>query len=81
MTATNNHARRSDWLRHAVCARRDPDIWFPDSPGRDGGQAARRICATCPVRPQCLQYALAINPTHGIWAGYNADQLRAMRAA
>lgn len=81
MTTANHRAGGPDWLSRAECARRDPDIWFPDGPGRDGGQLARRICAICPVRQPCLQYALAIKPTHGIWAGHNADQLRAMPAA
>jgi WhiB family transcriptional regulator, redox-sensing transcriptional regulator len=81
MTAIHGQARGGDWFSRAECARRDPDIWFPDGPGRDGGQLARRICTTCPVRQPCLQYALDIKPSHGIWAGHNADQLRAMRAA
>jgi len=29
---------------------------------------AQRICATCPVASQCLEYALENHVDHGIWA-------------
>jgi WhiB family redox-sensing transcriptional regulator len=40
---------------------------------------ARRICRTCPVRKDCLEYALSF-PTsdlHGVWAGLTPRQLSA----
>ncbi|HEV3495824.1 MAG TPA: WhiB family transcriptional regulator, partial [Actinomycetes bacterium] len=32
---------------------------------------AKEICALCPVRRPCLDYALAIREPHGIWGGLN----------
>jgi WhiB family redox-sensing transcriptional regulator len=29
------------------------------------------ICNDCPVKDECLEYALDINETHGIWGGLN----------
>ena len=60
------------WAEQALCAQADPDAWFPDK----GQQAviAKRICAACKVRVQCLDYALAGADTWsgiatGIWGG------------
>jgi WhiB family redox-sensing transcriptional regulator len=38
---------------------------------------ARALCAECPVRPQCLEYALEFPPAdmHGVWAGLTSRQL------
>lgn len=32
---------------------------------------AKAICATCPVRGRCLDYAISIREPHGIWGGLN----------
>jgi hypothetical protein len=46
----------------------EPDSWWPtqaDSPD----ELAVRICAGCPVRPECLAYALAAGERDGVWGG------------
>lgn len=47
------------WRDQAACAGMDPDIFFPP-PGR-GSKAhveeAKKVCATCPVVRECLEYA------------------------
>lgn len=43
--------------------------------------AARDVCAGCPVRLACLAYALRTRPAAGIWAGYTADELAWLGAA
>ena len=37
---------------------------------------ARGICDNCPVQDACLDHALAIGETHGIWGGLNELQRR-----
>ncbi|RJL29944.1 WhiB family transcriptional regulator [Bailinhaonella thermotolerans] len=37
--------------------------------------AAKAMCASCPARSACLDYALAVKPTAGVWAGYTADEI------
>jgi WhiB family redox-sensing transcriptional regulator len=60
------------WADQALCAQADGDAWFPER-GRTA-TLARRICAACPVRAQCLDYALSGADTwggisNGIWGG------------
>ena len=32
-------------------------------------RAAKEICRPCPVRQECLDYAIRIREAHGIWGG------------
>ena len=41
-------------------------------------RAAKSICATCPVRTPCLDFALEIREPHGIWGGLNESERRAL---
>ena len=47
--------------------RRDPDLWFAESPA--DLERAKIQCADCPVRQQCLAGALARNEPWGVWGG------------
>lgn len=72
------------WAESALCAQADPEAWFPER-GRTAN-LARRICAACPVRVPCLDYALAGADTWagfstGIWAGTTPSQRAAIRRA
>lgn len=69
-----------DWHEHAACRRESAATWFPER-GADY-RIAVRICETCPVRSECLEYALD-HPTQlaGIWAGTTLRQRRPMRRA
>ena len=40
--------------------------------------AAKAICARCPVRLDCLDYALEHDERFGIWGGLNEDERRAL---
>jgi len=63
-----------DWMTDAICTQTDPDRFFPDAGGGDRGLAAKRICGTCPVAAQCLQYALDNDITYGIFGGLSPNQ-------
>ena len=45
----------------------DTDVFFPVSESQAG--AAKEICAECPVREACLEYALEARPPDGVWGG------------
>jgi Transcription factor WhiB len=49
-------------------------------PGRgEPAEPARQICAGCPVRQPCLDYALGHGITHGIWGGLTERDRRPLR--
>lgn len=59
------------WMGEAVCASADPEQWFPEK-----GVSyfkAKRICGTCPVIDECLQFALD-NKLEGIWGGTSTSE-------
>jgi len=41
---------------------------------------AKRVCAQCPVRKECLEYALRVREELGIWGGLDATERRALRS-
>lgn len=69
--------RRDDWRDSALCAQTDPTVFFPDK-GESAGEA-KHTCLACPVRAQCLTYALTNNETFGVWGGLTARERAALR--
>jgi WhiB family transcriptional regulator, redox-sensing transcriptional regulator len=61
-------------MARGKCKDMDPAIFFP-SDGL-GVQAAQRICADCPVKAMCLEYALAHRVDHGVWGGASERERR-----
>ncbi len=61
-----------DWRSAAACRSADPELFFPVSdsgPSLVQATEAKAICAGCPVRRQCLAFALRTRQVHGIWGG------------
>jgi WhiB family transcriptional regulator, redox-sensing transcriptional regulator len=70
------------WRESAACRQADPELFFPiSSIGRGAveAQQAKAVCARCPVRPRCLDFALATGQEFGIWGGYDERELRLLR--
>jgi len=64
-----------EWVEQALC-RQHPDIdWFDTECGL---MAAASICYRCPVKSECLDYAVETRAEDGIWAGLWGKQLEAM---
>lgn len=78
---TNTYGGHDDrWRDHGACSnvlelrllgvvarvRLDPNLWFPE---QGSGVTARRICAACPVRVDCLEHAIGNREEFGIWGG------------
>lgn len=69
-----------DWMEFAACAEVDPTLWFPESGGEHVSKKAKAICATCPVKAECLELAESIDPyPDGIWAGMSHRERQDMR--
>jgi WhiB family redox-sensing transcriptional regulator len=63
-----------EWMLDGLCRDRDPSFFFPsDGVGVD---QARRVCATCPVKEPCLEYALRYRIEHGVWGGASERERR-----
>ena len=56
-----------DWVEQGLCRHYYFDAWFSDA--RPLIEFAKNICQSCPVRTDCLNYALNTNERHGIWGG------------
>jgi WhiB family transcriptional regulator, redox-sensing transcriptional regulator len=70
-----------NWWKHAACAGTDAELFFPigDGPAVSPQiEAAKAVCRGCPVRPQCLAYALSTNVT-GVWGGFAEQERRHLR--
>jgi WhiB family redox-sensing transcriptional regulator len=78
MFADRTHA----WQLDAACRGEDSALFFAPNyfekrEEKDGREVrAKAICARCPVRVECLEYALEIRETHGIWGGLNEFERR-----
>src|SRR5690606_27545378 len=66
------------WRDHAACLGADPDLFFPP-PGPYGAEDAKAICQGCPVRAECLDYAVTTAQKYGIWGGTNERERREIR--
>ena len=67
---------RASWRDKAVCAEVDPTLFFPKK--GDSAREAKQVCAGCPVRTECLEYALGREP-HGVWGGLTVVERRALQ--
>lgn len=65
------------WFDRAACEGLDPDLFFAER--GESLDAAREICATCPVQAECLDYALRHRIIHGVWGGLSERQRRRLR--
>ena len=62
------------WRQQGACNGLDPAVFFPDS--EDAAEEAKCICAECPVRVNCLEYALSTREKDGVWGGATDKERR-----
>ena len=70
---------RPAWMKRAQCRGEGTELFLPTVGGN--GAKARALCAICPVRQPCLDYALADAELAGIWAGTTVRERVKMRRA
>ena len=68
------HDMDTQWMTAGKCHRLPPDTFFPSD--GVGVEIARRICADCPVKEPCLEYALENRIDHGVWGGCSERERR-----
>jgi WhiB family redox-sensing transcriptional regulator len=77
MTAKFNRPDNAEWMQLAACKAKgtDPEIFFPTHDASPSLSKARKVCAACFVKRDCLAYALAIEggqpakTRDGVYAG------------
>lgn len=71
-----------DWRADALCAQVDPELFFPTAERgalyETQVTAAKRVCAGCPVRTRCQDYAVAALPD-GIAGGTTPEERAELR--
>ncbi len=66
------------WQKRAACAETDePDKFFPS--GGAPSWERKKVCAGCPVRDDCLDWAL-VHDEQGIWGGLTEGERRKLLA-
>lgn len=71
-------ARSEDWTTLAACKGMPADLFFTER-GKSTAEA-KAVCAGCPVREQCLDYAMANTERFGVWGGLSEHERRRLRA-
>ena len=72
------------WQRRAACRGPASTLFYPPAapetrPAREGRERqAKAICAGCPVRVPCREFALTIREQHGIWGGLTETERQAL---
>ena len=59
--------RNPNWRALGLCATSDPEIFFPEPEA--SALAAIRVCMRCPVRAECLSWAIENDEWFGVWGG------------
>jgi WhiB family redox-sensing transcriptional regulator len=65
------------WQERALCAQTDPEAFFPEKGGST--REAKKVCGSCEVRSECLDYALAHDERFGIWGGLSERERRKLK--
>ena len=77
--STEDETNPLAWQTDALCAQTDPEAFFPEKGGST--RDAKRICTSCEVKGQCLDYALSNDERFGIWGGLSERERRRLRRA
>ena len=70
------------WQSNALCRGAEANLFFPphhleSKEEREARESkAKSFCARCPVRDECLAFAIATREPHGIWGGMNEIERR-----
>lgn len=65
------------WEERARCSTYDPELFF--APRARAERRAKAVCAHCPVRDECLAFAIDTHVDYGVWGGTTVKERRLMR--
>lgn len=64
------------WKEDGLCNQTDPEAFYPEK--GEGTSVAKKVCVGCPVRAECLDFALRTDEDYGVWGGLSARERRAL---
>ena len=76
--------RETWWIEQSRCVDEDPELFFPigtTGPAIEQTARAIEVCRTCPVRTECLEWALDTCQDAGVWGGLGEEDRREIRRA
>nr|WP_203631310.1 WhiB family transcriptional regulator [Streptomyces halstedii] len=73
------------WHAEAVCRRDEAGLFFapskePTAARLSREEAAKQVCARCPVMVECREHALIQPEPYGVWGGLTAAERRVVLA-
>ena len=66
-----------NWQARGACVGLDPDLFFPER--GEPWDEAKAVCLGCPVRVQCLEFALGNLSLLGVWGATSHRERRRLR--
>lgn len=69
------------WVDDANCRGLPAELFHPPRGSARQAADAKRVCAGCTVRAQCLLFAIETNEEHGIWGGLSERERRRLRSS
>ncbi len=68
-----------NWQLQGACRGEDPGLFFHPEGERgrllvECDDAAKAVCARCPVIALCASHALAVREPYGVWGGLTEDE-------
>ena len=74
---TEKNTADSSYRARGLCTQTDPETFFPEKGGST--REAKKICANCEVREDCLEDALARGEKYGVWGGMSERERRRLK--
>lgn len=75
---TPHEYNKGEWRTKASCKNLPFAVFFPER-GQNTPVIVKKMCKICPVKEECLEYAVLSNQQYGIWAGTSVKARRKLR--
>lgn len=69
----------SAWRQDAACQSLPDTMFFLAGDDFAGMKRAKSVCEQCPVKDECLEFAIVTNQSLGIWGGTTPNERRQIR--
>jgi WhiB family transcriptional regulator, redox-sensing transcriptional regulator len=73
-TIPSNNDPDANWQDSARCLGLNPDLFYPEN--QTLAREAKEVCDGCPVRVECLEYAIEKGERFGVWGGLTERERR-----